>query len=462
MTCSSKELTHQLCILVAARGLTLTKDQKMLNWGMPCSDVPSLAESMPKLLSQIVASYDSSFVLILAADHCLISQAYLIDLGSHHGTHIRKPGEKISRPLKPESPTLLGDGDIVTFGKSVGKNEECVKPVVTRIELLYNSTRSTSPIKPLVVPCNSSPSSDKSSVKSNSGRYGINDTSSSSSSDESSFNSGLYSDIEEIPAPTPSSSKQIASQNPSSTSSNTASLLKRLLPPSHSPGAPRRDFLPSLSEIVEKPFAHVSMFFSSFGPESVPTSPNGCSYSRLAPIPDLERSVSPLAFAGSEFLQVGFDASQHDIYEISDHVASDKSRSNSPMDLASPSPSPEVMAPTSIESPPLLTPPVSTKELNVLDPALDGSISLDSSENNDVASENAVIKDNNDNGGDDRGGDVDAVSAIPNETILPPSELVEAASTSAQMKKFEELLEKLQVDLNDLPRYFLETNQTRF
>jgi len=309
-------------------------------------------------------------------------------------------------------------------------------------ELLYNSTRSASPIKPLIVPCNFSPSSDKSSVKSNSGRYGINDTS-SSSSDESSVNSGLYSDIEEIPAPTPSSSKQIASQNPSSTSSNTASFLKRLLPPSHSPGAPRRDFLPSLSEIVENPFAHVSMFFSSFGPESVPPSPNGCSHSRLAPIPDLERSVSPLAFAGSEFLQVGFDASQHDIYEISDHVAS-KSRSNSPMDLASPSPSREVIAPTSIELPPLLTPPVSTKELNVLDPAPHGSTSLDSSENNDATSVNA-IKDNKDNGGDDRGGDVDAVSAIPNDTILP-----ETASTSAQMKKFEELLEKLQFDVSKL------------
>ena len=41
----------------------------------------------------------------------------------------------------------------------------------------------------------------------------------------------------------------------------------------------------------------------------------------------------------------------------------------------SPSPSRKVIAPTSIELPPLLTPPVSTKELNVLDPALDGSTS---------------------------------------------------------------------------------------
>lgn len=378
----------------------------------------------------------------LVADHCLISQAYLIDLGSHHGTHIRKHGERFSRPLKPETPTLLDDSDIVTFGKSVGKNEECVKPVVARIELLYsgqNSTHPTSPIKPLVVPCNSSPSSVKSSPKSNSGRYGINDTS-SSSSDESSFNSGLYSDIEEIPAPTPSSSKPVTSQNPSS--SSTGSFLKRLLPPSQLPAVQRRDFLPSLSEIVERPLAHVSMFLSSFGPESVPTSPGGYSYSPLAPIPDLERSVSPLAFAGSDFLPVGFDASQHDIYEISDHVAS-KSRSNSPMDLASPSPPCEVIPPTSsIQFPPLLIQPTSTKQP---DPASDGSTSSNSSENNDVTPENAVIVI------ESGAGDGEAAAALPSASDNLPFSLnivesKDSAPTSAQMKKFEELLEKLQVE----------------
>jgi len=85
---------------------------------------------------------------------------------------------------------------------------------------------------------------------------------------------------------------------------------------------------------------------------------------------------------------------------------------------------------------------VSTKELNVLNPATDSSTALDSPENNDVTAENAVIKDG--------GGDVDAVSAIPDDTIPPPSELVEATSTSAQMKKFEELLEKLQFDVSKL------------
>ena len=345
--------------------------------------------------------------------------------------------------MKPETPTLLADGDTVTFGKSVGKNEECVKPVVARIELLYsgNAYSTTSPIKPLVVPCNSSPASDKSSVKSNSGRYGISDTS-SSSSDESSFNSGLYSDIEEIPAPTSSSSKPITQNS----SSSTASFLKRLLPPSQSQDASRRDFFPSLSEIVEKPFAHVSMFFGSLGPDSVPTSPSGYSYSRLAPIPDLECSVSPVAFAESDFLPV---ASEHDIYEISDHVtsrprsmSSSSSRSNSPMDLASPSPPREVVTPTSVQLPSVLDPPVSTVEPSISNPSTDDP---DSSENNDMASENAVIKDN--------GGDGDATSAYPDDTIPPPSDLEETrdnALTQAQLKKFEEQLEKLQVNSNKL------------
>lgn len=396
-----------------------------------------IAFSDSGLVRSIICSHS------LLANHCLISQAYLIDLGSHHGTHIRKPGERFSRLLKPETPTLLADGDIVTFGKSVGKNEECVRPVVTRIELLYSGQNCTSPIKPLVVPCNSSPSSDKSSVKSSSGRYGINDTS-SSSSDESSFHSGLYSDIEEIPAPASSSSKPVTSQNPSSNSSSTTSLLKRLLPPSHSPGVLRRDFLPSLSEIVERPLAHVSMFLSAFGPESVPTSPTGYNYTSLAPIPDLERSVSPIAFTGTDFLPVGFDASQHDIYEISDH-ASSKSRSHSPMDLASPSPPPEVIP---IQLPPLLISPASTKEeLNVSNTAPHVPGSSSSNENNDVASENAVIKESVTDG--------DVVLAIPSDTPLPDVvETKDSAPTSAQMKKFEELLEKLQVNLNPFSIWF--------
>lgn len=185
------------------------------------------------------------------------------------------------------------------------------------------------------------------------------------------------------------------------------------------------------------------MFFSSFGPESVPTSPNGYSYGPLTPIPDSEPSVSPLTFAGSDFLPVGFDASQHHIYEISDHVSS-RSKSHSPMDLASPSPPREVNPSALIQLPPLLTPPISKKELNVLNSPSDDPTSSDSSENNDTRSENAVTQDGSDGGV--------AALAFPAGTSSLPSDPVEtkdSAVTSAQMKNFEEQLAKLQVDLND-------------
>lgn len=75
--------------------------------------------------------------------------------------------------LEPELPMILSDGDVITFGKTVGRNEECVRPVVVRVELLRNPT--TGVFRPLFVP---SPASDKAS----SGRYGI--YVSSGSSDE--------------------------------------------------------------------------------------------------------------------------------------------------------------------------------------------------------------------------------------------------------------------------------------
>ncbi|KAH6905287.1 hypothetical protein BKA70DRAFT_1293900 [Coprinopsis sp. MPI-PUGE-AT-0042] len=99
--------------------------------------------------------------------------AYIIDLNSHHGTHIRKPGQLSSRMLEPELPMILSDGDVITFGKTVGRNEECVRPVVVRVELLRHPA--TDVFRPLFVP---SPASDKAS----SGRYGI--YVSSGSSDE--------------------------------------------------------------------------------------------------------------------------------------------------------------------------------------------------------------------------------------------------------------------------------------
>lgn len=133
---------------------------------------------------------------------------YLIDLGSRHGTHILHPGDTISRMLDPEVVTMLGDGDIVTFGKSVGKGSYVVPPVTVRVELLFGgaekcATTSTSNVNrtSIVAP--------EMSRRSSSGRYGLfvpsslsSPASSHSSDDELSSKYDHDSDIEEIAPPT--------------------------------------------------------------------------------------------------------------------------------------------------------------------------------------------------------------------------------------------------------------------
>jgi len=191
--------------------------------------------------------------------------------------------------LKAETSTLLSDGDVVTFGKAVGKGQECVKPIVARIELSYGP----SAFKPLVVPASVSSPSNSEKSKSSTGRYGVD----FSSSDDS---ISVYSDIEEIPAPS-SPSKSTGQASSQNHAASAYSVFKRLFPP-----AIRR--LPSVSEIASSAFFNPPPVEGE--PESMPTSPG----------PDYT---------------VGFDASQHDIYE--DHGPSfSPSRSHSPMDLASP------------------------------------------------------------------------------------------------------------------------------
>ncbi|KAF6752664.1 hypothetical protein DFP72DRAFT_1070233 [Ephemerocybe angulata] len=141
---------------------------------------------------------------------------YLTDLSSHHGTHVRKAGEMFSKSLKAEVPTRLSDGDTITFGKKVGRHsDDSVQPVVVRTEMVRT-------IKPLVVPATPS---DKSVSRSPSGGYGVY------SSDK--LPSPCYdsdSDVEEIQPP---STRRAGSF--SSFPCKAFDVLKRLIPPSHSP-----------------------------------------------------------------------------------------------------------------------------------------------------------------------------------------------------------------------------------
>ncbi|EIW77734.1 hypothetical protein CONPUDRAFT_84117 [Coniophora puteana RWD-64-598 SS2] len=70
-------------------------------------------------------------------------QVYLVDLDSRHGTHLLKRGEDISHTIQPGVETALDDGDIVTFGKTVGAGRQMVEPVTVRVKLLRRTVRTT-------------------------------------------------------------------------------------------------------------------------------------------------------------------------------------------------------------------------------------------------------------------------------------------------------------------------------
>ncbi|KAJ7460597.1 hypothetical protein FB451DRAFT_1269635 [Mycena latifolia] len=220
------------------------------------------------------------------------SHAYLIDLNSHHGTHVRKRDETVSKQLNPETPTLLADGDAVTFGKSVGSDKGLVRPVVARIELLYGSQP---PLKPLIVP-GAAEGQQASPLRPPSGRYGVYVPEPSSSSDEPASPDSHDSDIEEISGPAP------------------------VRPPWNDNGSVSTSPLQG----VQKPGFPAPSQYSPFA-----------SLRGFSPVPQ-ERSSSPLFDRFSFPLADvgGFDAYSNDIFEDSDN-GSNYSRSTSPMDLSS-------------------------------------------------------------------------------------------------------------------------------
>ncbi|PCH34612.1 hypothetical protein WOLCODRAFT_27324 [Wolfiporia cocos MD-104 SS10] len=153
--------------------------------------------------------------------------AYIVDLNSHHGTYILRPGDTVSKMIATDMPTVLADGDVITFGKSVGGNADQVRPVTVRVKLLFSgdlvAPRVANPLTP--------DTSSNSSISSNTGQYSIyvsSDSSSSSSQDDD-------SDIEEISPP--SSPKAQPPSIPAHLQpfpSTRLGLLRRLLPAIHS------------------------------------------------------------------------------------------------------------------------------------------------------------------------------------------------------------------------------------
>ncbi|KAI6024205.1 hypothetical protein EDC04DRAFT_284274 [Pisolithus marmoratus] len=141
------------------------------------------------------------------------NEVYIVDLHSRHGTHLLRR-EEAPKTLKAEVETPLADGDIVTFGKVVGSGSCMVPPVTARVELVREKpSLNASLVGPSLTPINSLVNLI-SRTRSNSGRYGLFhpmshlDTPSPhyspASSEESSMSDDHDSDIEEVSAPSPS------------------------------------------------------------------------------------------------------------------------------------------------------------------------------------------------------------------------------------------------------------------
>ncbi|RPD52633.1 hypothetical protein L226DRAFT_563784 [Lentinus tigrinus ALCF2SS1-7] len=170
---------------------------------------------------------------------------YITDLHSHHGTHILRPGDLVSTALLPEVPTVLADGDRITFGKSVGRESYLVKPIVVRVELMFGGD---APMAPSPPPMSlRADAADEADLKDQgcdiecektpiSGRYGVF----LPSPESSQSNSDGESDIQEVSPPTsprdslPASFSIPRAGGPSSYSfGGRLQLLQHILPPIH-------------------------------------------------------------------------------------------------------------------------------------------------------------------------------------------------------------------------------------
>ncbi|KZV75026.1 hypothetical protein PENSPDRAFT_647548 [Peniophora sp. CONT] len=125
----------------------------------------------------------------------------ITDLRSHHGTYVRKAGSPAGRSLLPNLAFQLNDGDFITFGKRVAKDDGYVDPVTVEVRLLEggDGLNSYDADSYASRPMPTGPFSMGLS-HSSSGRFGltIGDVYSSSSSSE-----GELSDVDDAPEEIP-------------------------------------------------------------------------------------------------------------------------------------------------------------------------------------------------------------------------------------------------------------------
>jgi len=283
-------------------------------------------------------------------------------MGSHHGTHLRKPGETVSRILKPETPTQLADGDVLTFGKSVGKNNKCVRPVVARVQLTH-APRPEPSFKPItsIVAHHIDLTKSPPPRRSNSGRFGVYVP--ASFSDQEEEESSHDSDIEELPFSFPASGPNalpLKSHNNSNLEVSDSHLnhnyevLRHLFTPAHVPGAPAGD------EGRRNVANHDSLDQGSYSPPyclSSPVSP--C----LSPISPRYSPTSPSRF--SPAWSIGESSFfGHHVWES----RSDSDAASSAPELPEVSPRSPIWDPTIDEDEPPRRTPLSLSRENSLGP----------------------------------------------------------------------------------------------
>ena len=406
---------------------------------------------------------------------------------SHHGTHVRKPSEMFAKPLKPEVAFQLNDGDIVTFGKPVGRHEECVRPVVVRVELVRNPQ----PIKPLVVPSTPSDKSSTSSSSSSSimkhytGRYGVY---ASSSSDE---RPSSRMDMEDNDHDSENENEAVSSDpphnDPAASQSRQGSLplasgfgrafdmLKRLIPPSHTPN-------------IAASNTHINPAAAAAG-----CAVNGVAANDLGVVGGLSSpafTLAPIAPPSSEYVaDIRFDSPSFNFWPFysppppypilpplqealsfspqppqqlsrgntnnNSCLVGDESRSSSPMDLESPSPGPFAELP---EEPEDDIRPFDVDEVDDEDDDDDESVSSSSNESRGEC-QSPSYSVGSDVGSEDGAASVHQREKSPSfvmvdlrpetlevDTVKPGPAVVQ----SNEVQELKQLVEKLQVRLTTL------------
>ncbi|KAL4247683.1 hypothetical protein ABKN59_008915 [Abortiporus biennis] len=199
---------------------------------------------------------------------------YVTDLHSHHGTHILRRGESVSMAITPETLCPLGDGDVLTFGKTVGKDQFLVRPVTVKVELKFSPLPQQQSASPITITTDATTSSPSPTIvrTCSSGRFGafleISDDSSSSSDSDS--------DIEEIqPTPSNNNKDQSCTNLPSvSELFGPSSLFNRGIRNAHSSTVDLIDDSPVTLPRINQPHTQDNhVFYPSPSPEVVASSP---------------------------------------------------------------------------------------------------------------------------------------------------------------------------------------------